>query len=695
LTYDDGKARVWDLRSQELRRSIATDQAQALVEDGKGWWSVKTIEPYNPLHSGTTGVLSQLAAARGEAAATLLVDFRRAIEAAARPMRGGMPTSGNEISSAVPGGKSTTASLQPPARLRTEPDSDANAGSPISLGSPAARKAVNIVRPLLPVVYPTGLDADIDAKLAVLLNLDEPGSLNTPNAKGGAFHVGLLSPPDALMVAGAGATSGGEQTAKQAWKLSSRLTTTRLLIASALVRVLGNVSELADIAEDLQRFVDDELQLSTLVGVGFRGITLDELVPYWLDSNLELQSAAHAMFQSALARLEQSELDEVCSKWHPLLGAARSEALADRARGDGKAASVLGEATPSTRALALLGSIAVERYACLSPRLLKDIASTVHSAIVGDRGSEMRTGEELQKLAVAVELCRRGFSMWQHYFDATEVVRALFALSTSTSASSSGESELRALARSATLQIAAENTPLFMTTLSLDILHARSAAHCAATMRLVAFMVRKRPAVLVANLPRLAEAVVKSLDPTHTTMREAVVNAATVMISELVSTYPSISFFGAGQRLAVGTHEGAVIMYDLKTATRLYVLEGHRRRADAVSFSPDGRRLVTMSLEEGRVLVWKTSSGFSSFFSPGQMPRQGATDAKLTDGAYKAFLFHVGDPQDVASRKAPAQASGATEEPDFVGFDRIGFHWNTERSVRVEIGETQLNISVD
>ncbi len=258
LTYDDGKARVWDLRSQELRRSIATDQAQALVEDGKGWWSVKTIEPYNPLHSGTTGVLSQLAAARGEAAATLLVDFRRAIEAAARPMRGGMPTSGNETSSAVPGGKSTTASLQPPAKLRTEPDSDANAGSPISLGSPAARKAVNIVRPLLPVVYPTGLDADIDAKLAVLLDLDEPGALNTPNAKGGAFHVGLLSSPDALMVAGTGATSGDERTAKQAWKLSSRLTTTRLLIASALLRVLGNVSELADIAEDLQRFVDDD-----------------------------------------------------------------------------------------------------------------------------------------------------------------------------------------------------------------------------------------------------------------------------------------------------------------------------------------------------------------------------------------------------------------------------------------------------
>ncbi len=59
-----------------------------------------------------------------------------------------------------------------------------------------------------------------------------------------------------------------------------------------------------------------------------------------------------------------------------------------------------------------------------------------------------------------------------------------------------------------------------------------------------------------------------------------------------------------------------------------------------------------MSLEEGRVLIWKTSSGFSAFFSPGQMPRQGATDVKLTVGAYKAFLFNVGDQQQTANRIA-------------------------------------------
>lgn len=88
-------------------------------------------------------------------------------------------------------------------------------------------------------------------------------------------------------------------------------------------------------------------------------------------------------------------------------------------------------------------------------------------------------------------------------------------------------------------------------------------------------------------------------------------------------SFPTVDFHMGSQRLAVGTSEGAVIMYDLKTATRLYVLEGHKKRTTACSFSPDGRRLVTMSLEECVVLVWKVGSSFSSLFNPGAPPRQG------------------------------------------------------------------------
>ena len=94
----------------------------------------------------------------------------------------------------------------------------------------------------------------------------------------------------------------------------------------------------------------------------------------------------------------------------------------------------------------------------------------------------------------------------------------------------------------------------------------------------------------------------------------------------------------ATQRLAVGTNEGAVIMYDLKTAIRLYVLEGHTKAITACSFSTDGRRLVTISLEESLVLVWKVGSSFASFFNPGAPPRQGHGGSQ----PFKTLNFNVG-----------------------------------------------------
>jgi len=152
------------------------------------------------------------------------------------------------------------------------------------------------------------------------------------------------------------------------------------------------------------------------------------------------------------------------------------------------------------------------------------------------------------------------------------------------------------------------------------------------------------------------EAVVKSLDPNLTASRDAVLDAATEIIGHVVKTYvllvicslfgrsnachrfPTVDFHMATQRLAVGTSEGAIVMYDLKTGTRLYVIEGHQKRLAACSFSPDGRRFVTVSLDESVVLVWKVGSSFSSFFHPGAPPRQGHGGSS----PFKTLSFNVG-----------------------------------------------------
>ena len=109
-----------------------------------------------------------------------------------------------------------------------------------------------------------------------------------------------------------------------------------------------------------------------------------------------------------------------------------------------------------------------------------------------------------------------------------------------------------ALSRSAVLQIASGNPPLFMTTLSLDILHPQSVEYSKSIMQLIAYLIGKvhrrrirvflllinsqRPLALYPNVPRLIEAVVKSLDPNSTSDREAVLDSATEILGQIVRT---------------------------------------------------------------------------------------------------------------------------------------------------------------
>lgn len=137
-----------------------------------------------------------------------------------------------------------------------------------------------------------------------------------------------------------------------------------------------------------------------------------------------------------------------------------------------------------------------------------------------------------------------------------------------------------------------------------------------------------------------------------------------------------------------------MVMYDLKTATRLYVLEGHKKRTTACAFSPDGRRLVTLSLEECTVLVWKIGSSFTSFFMPGAPPRQGHSGSE----PYKTYNFNIGDEGGLT----PARPHEYTDpwSPRSAGvmsvagtLELIKFEWANDRSVRIKIRGATLTFS--
>lgn len=57
------------------------------------------------------------------------------------------------------------------------------------------------------------------------------------------------------------------------------------------------------------------------------------------------------------------------------------------------------------------------------------------------------------------------------------------------------------------------------------------------------------------------------------------------------------------------------MLYDLRTATKCQVLEGHLKPITCLSFSFDGKLFVSFSVEEACLKLWIPLSGFFSIIS--------------------------------------------------------------------------------
>ncbi|GAA5900483.1 hypothetical protein JCM5296_001559 [Sporobolomyces johnsonii] len=612
VLYEQGLARVCDVASRELRRSMGRTTAEGVLQE-KGWvtwFSLADKRAAADPSSPTQPILS--------------FDLRSTLDTASRQL----PWTAHD--SRRKNGNGYDSVENSPDLSRSAPGINGRSKSPPQpQGDPLA-----FARRLLAGLVPFGIDRGCDELLEQL------------GVGRAAVQLGSGLPSlDAFAFAAVGSP-------KTAWTTSPANTAQRLLQIVCLLRLFLNYPETERVASEAIVFFASCLGDS--VGSSFQAPSLDVFARYWLDKSSEVQQAARSLFGTYLAALPDHRILALVERWEDELPA--------RQTGPG----LLHE--KANLALLVVGLVAVERFKLLPASVLKDLSVSITTYL--DESSHPI------HQSVATELCSRGFHIWQNYVDAMALVRQLFAIAIGRNPAT--PNDLRGLARMATLHVAGVNTPLFMTTLLFDILNAPTAVARNATLKLLGFMIRKKPLVLYTSLPRVAEAVVKSLDPTVAALRETVHQAATVVLNELVRTFPSIDFHGKSQRLAVGTHEGAAIVFDLKTATRLYVLEGHKRPLTALSWSPDGHRLVTVSLDESKVCVWKVGTGLLSFFgAAGAPPRQGAGGSTTTP--FKTWDFHVGD--------EALMTTAATLE--WVVFD-----WPAERTVRLRIRETALNFGV-
>merc|ERR1712228_176982 len=69
-----------------------------------------------------------------------------------------------------------------------------------------------------------------------------------------------------------------------------------------------------------------------------------------------------------------------------------------------------------------------------------------------------------------------------------------------------------------------------------------------------------------------------------------------------------VAFHQPSQKFAVGTGDGLVIVYDLRTATKWRILEGHTGAIAGLAFARDGGQLASYSARDCSVRLWQCSS---------------------------------------------------------------------------------------
>ncbi|KAL0075327.1 hypothetical protein J3Q64DRAFT_1878598 [Phycomyces blakesleeanus] len=399
---------------------------------------------------------------------------------------------------------------------------------------------------------------------------------------------------------------------KEYWKISPSMTGVRLLsialLAKAMIYAAGEDSRTSDLLSGYA------MSLPAVIGSDYCFPSLSMLSKYWQDKS------ARSLFSSAVTGLSTEELAKLVHYWENF--------FCLRPRYIESYLCVIRKSTALSLTLLLSDSELEE------PRTSSSISAD-------QTGSTVSTARTL----ASMELLSQGFSTWESYINAAEVLRTLFAYASDTQPSMAS---INRGAKQAIFHIAIANMPLVLGTLTYDTMHSKKIDERIQCLTMIGYFIRKKPMLLYSSVNKVAEAVVKTLDPNVAHMRESVLQSATSILHHLVKAYPCVDFSGSAQKLAVGTQEGAAVIYDLRTATRSVVLEGHMGPVDALAFSPDAKFIATCCLQDQTVRVWHTNLSLFGMLTSsltqglGQQRSEGKNQnntSSSTQKPYKVFSF--------------------------------------------------------
>ena len=140
-----------------------------------------------------------------------------------------------------------------------------------------------------------------------------------------------------------------------------------------------------------------------------------------------------------------------------------------------------------------------------------------------------------------------------------------------------------------------------------DHLCSKNISNAQATVSFLLQMLSRSPTALSAPLPYFIDAIMKLLDPSFMEIRDKLLSSCSKLLYACFKTYPFIDFHAERQKYAIANDKGLIIIYDLKTGTKNFVLESPvSSRASVISLAPDASHICALTNRPNIGIDWTT-----------------------------------------------------------------------------------------
>jgi len=389
----------------------------------------------------------------------------------------------------------------------------------------------------------------------------------------------------------------------------------------------------------------------------FREPALEELAAYGFDSCEYTQLAARTLLSGVIKRLPPGERSILSAEYSAKLhwemvrletetgssflgavgGVGSSGGASSNAQASGSGAAGGGSATASSDPGVMSFSLVVERLGSLV--LLMSMIGTYFPGEISPAGARevcdvlvyLLKAPERFVASVSAELLTKGLMLFRpHLVDLSSLIIQLLVIDMReklrTAQSDNGE-ELATTpggslanfneggtggsnaAMSLLVELGACESAFVLGLLQQEMHnHDRPAGFHESILLYMMELINTHYLLMCRHLPAFVDTIMACLDPTKPDRRRRCLPLSTRCLHGLVRRFPMVDFHQETQRLALGTMEAVIVIYDLRTATKWRVLDGHASAVSAVRFRADGQVLVSYAARDGSVRWWNSGN---------------------------------------------------------------------------------------